>query len=322
MNAFTEARMHLGVELRGAGTHPAALRHGGVDPAALVDPAWWTRLVRDAAARGLDLVVLPDGRPEGAPIGVLDAVALAERIAPFVPGIGLVPQVDVAAAEPTVLSKAISTLAVVSAGRAGWEPVTTTGWREAGPVIEGVLDEEPVDDGVRRLPRRRPLTVVRADGPDALEIAARHADVVRIAAPGLDAAQAVRERVRDAAAAAGRHPDHLTVLLDVEVHLADDAADARGSLRRLDRSGELPPSTLRVVGAAVELANLVERTVALRAADGITFLPLALPADLLAVTGQLVPILAGRGLFRTGSAGTPLRARFQTRRLTDTGVAS
>ena len=322
MNAFTEARMHLGVELRGAGTHPAALRHGGVDPAALVDPAWWTRLVRAAAARGLDLVVLPDGRPEGAPIGVLDAVALAERIAPFVPGIGLVPQVDVSAAEPTVLAKAISTLAVVSAGRAGWEPVTSTGWREAGPVVEGVLDEEPLDDGVRRLPRRRPLTVVRADGPDALDVAARHADVVRVAAPGLDAAQAVRERVRDAAAAAGRHPDRLTVLLDVEVHLADDAADARASLRELDRSGELPPSTLRVVGAAVDLANLVERTVALRAADGITFRPLALPTDLLAITGRVVPLLAGRGLFRTGSPGTPLRARFQPRGLTDTGVAS
>jgi alkanesulfonate monooxygenase SsuD/methylene tetrahydromethanopterin reductase-like flavin-dependent oxidoreductase (luciferase family) len=312
MNAFTEARMHLGVELRGAGRHPAALRGSGVDPAALVDPAWWTRLVRDAAARGLDLVVLPDGRPEGAPVGVLDAVTLAERIAPFVPGIGLAPQVDVVGAEPTVLSKAISTLDVVSAGRAGWEPVTSANWREAGPVIEGVLDE-PGGDGVRRLPRRRPLTVVPVDGPDALDVAARHADVVRIAAPSLDAAHAVRERVRDAAAAAGRRPDHLTVLLDVEVHLAGDAADARASLRQLDRSDELPPSTLRVVGAAVDLANLVERTVALHAADGITFLPLTLPTDLLAITGQVVPLLAGRGLFRTGNPGTPLRARFQPR---------
>jgi alkanesulfonate monooxygenase SsuD/methylene tetrahydromethanopterin reductase-like flavin-dependent oxidoreductase (luciferase family) len=300
MSAFTEARMHLGVELRGAGRHPAALRLGGVDPAALADPAWWTQLVRDAAARGLDLVVLPE------PGGVLDAVVLAERIAPFVPGIGLVPQVDVAAAEPTVLAKAISTLDVVSTG---WEPVTSTNWREAGPVVEGVL--EPGDDGVRRLPHSRPLTVVRADEPDALAVAARHADVVRVAAAGLDAAQDVRERVRAAAAAAGRDPDDLTVLLDVEVHLAGDAADARASLRHLDRTGRLQPSTLRVVGAAVELANLVERTVALGAADGITFLPLALPTDLLAVTRQVVPLLAGRGLFRTGNPGTRLRARFR-----------
>jgi alkanesulfonate monooxygenase SsuD/methylene tetrahydromethanopterin reductase-like flavin-dependent oxidoreductase (luciferase family) len=305
MSAFTEARMHLGVELRGAGRHPAALRLGGVDPAALADPAWWTQLVRDAAARGLDLVVLP---APGDPAGVLDVMTLAERIAPFVPGIGLVPQVDVAAAEPTVPAKAIATLDVVSTG---WEPVTSAGWREAGPVVEGVLD--PGDDGVRRLPRSRPLIVVRADGPDALAVAARHADVVRVAAAGLDAAQDVRERVRAAAAAAGRDPDDLTILLDVEVHLAGDAADARASLRQLDRSGELPPSTLRVVGTAVELANLVERTVALRAADGITFLPLALPTDLLAVTRQVVPLLAGRGLFRTGSPGTPLRARFQPR---------
>ena len=97
MSAFTEARMHLGVELCGAGRHPAALRRGGVDPAALVDPAWCTRLVRDAAARGLDLVVLPDG-----PAGVLDAIALAGRIAPLVPGIGLVPQVDVTGTDPAL----------------------------------------------------------------------------------------------------------------------------------------------------------------------------------------------------------------------------
>ena len=298
MSAFTEARMHLGVELRGAGRHPAALRLAGVDPGALADPAWWTQLVRDAAARGLDLVVLPE------PGGVLDATALPGRIAPFVPGIGLVPQVDVAGVEPGVLAKTVSALDVVSTG---WEPVTSTNWRESASVVEGVL--EP-DDGVRRLAHSRPLTVVRADEPDALAVAAGHADVVRVAAPGLDAAHAVRERVRDAAARAGRHPDDLTVLLDVEVHLA---ADARASLRRLDRAGELAPSTLRVVGAAVDLANLVERTVALGAADGITFLPLALPTDLHAITREVVPLLAGRGLFRTGNPGAGLRARFQPR---------
>jgi len=298
MSAFTEARMHLGVELRGAGRHPAALRLAGVDPGALADPAWWTQLVRDAAARGLDLVVLPE------PGGVLDATALAGRIAPFVPGIGLVPQVDVAGVEPGVLAKTVSALDVVSTG---WEPVTSTNWRESASVVEGVL--EP-DDGVRRLAHSRPLTVVRAHEPDALAVAAGHADVVRVAAPGLDAAHAVRERVRDAAARAGRHADDLTVLLDVEVHLA---ADARASLRRLDRAGELAPSTLRVVGAAVDLANLVERTVALGAADGITFLPLALPTDLHAITREVVPLLAGRGLFRTGNPGTGLRARFQPR---------
>jgi hypothetical protein len=69
---------------------------------------------------------------------------------------------------------------------------------------------------------------------------------------------------------------------------------------------------LRVVGGSAELASLVERTVALQAADGITFLPLALPTDLLAITGEVVPLLAGRGLFRTGRPGAGLRARFQT----------
>ena len=251
---------------------------------------------------------------------MLDAVAMAERIAPFVPGIGLVPQVDIAAAEPTVLVEGDRDVGrrLDGPGRVGAGELDGSWAGRPGRVVEGVLD-----DGARRLPRRRPLTVVRADEPDALDVAARHADVVRIAAPSLDAARALRERVRAAAAAAGRRPDQLAVLLDVEVHLAGDAADARASLRQLDRSGELPPSTLRVVGAAVDLANLVERTVALRAADGITFLPLTLPADLFAITGQVVPLLAGRGLFRTGSPGMRLRARFQPRRLpAEAGVAS
>jgi len=45
----------------------------------------------------------------------------------------------------------------------------------------------------------------------------------------------------------------------------------------------------------VELANLVERALALRAADGITFLPLVLPTDLRAITGEVVPLKRVRG---------------------------
>lgn len=335
MIAFIEARMHLAVELGGAGKHPAAICRPEIDPPRLLDPAWTFALVRAAAARGLDLVILSDMfcPSEGLP-GVIDVVALAAKTARVLTGIGLVPQVTVADAEPFPLSQAIEMLDVVSSGRAGWEPVISSSpaetdlfgatqvaspdllWREAGLVVEAVtaLWRSGEHGAVtRRPPKRRPLTVVRADRPEALDVAARYADVVRIAASGLDEARTVRDRVRDAAADAGRRPDDLTVLLDVEVHLAADAAAARSSLRQLDSEfGQLPPSSLRVVGGPGELANLVERTVALRAADGITFLPLALPTDLLAITGAVVPLLAGRGLLRTGRPGAALRTRFQT----------
>jgi alkanesulfonate monooxygenase SsuD/methylene tetrahydromethanopterin reductase-like flavin-dependent oxidoreductase (luciferase family) len=330
MIAFTEARMHLAVELGGAGRHPGAFSRAGVDRDRSPDPAWLLGLTRDAASRGLDLVILADAfRPAEVLPGVVDVVASAAAIAPVVPSIGLVPQVSTADSEPFLLSKAVAMLDVASSGRAGWEPVvpgSTTGaglvastdllWREAGVVIEAVngLWTAAGDEPAGRPPKPLPLTVIRADDPEALDVAARFADVVRIAAPGLDVARTARDRVRHAAAAAGRDPDDLTVLLDVEVHLATDAAAARSSLRHLDaQAGELPPSSLRVVGSAPELANLVERTVSLRAADGITFLPLVLPTDLLVITGAVVPLLAGRGLFRTGRPGTGLRTRFRPR---------
>lgn len=292
MIAFTQARMHLAVELGGAGRHPGAAHRSGVDPAVLRDPSWTFGLVSTAAARGLDLAVLAE--PSG-------AVALATRIAPLVPSIGLVPQAALGDVDPRLLADALTTLNALSSGRVGWEPVVSPGarWHDAPPVIRAVASAG------------HPLTVIRADDPEALDVAARSADVVRIAAPGLDAACALRDRVRAAAAAAGRRPDDLVVLLDAEVHLADDAAAARTSLERLDaEAGVLPPSTVRIVGSAVELANVVERAVALRAADGITFLPLVLPTDLRAITGEVVPLLAGRGLLRTGRGGAGLRTRF------------
>ena len=165
---------------------------------------------------------------------------------------------------------------------------------------------------------------MRADEPAALDVAARHADVVRIAAPSLDIAHALRERVRAAAAAAGRRPDHLAVLLDVEVHLAGDAADARASLRQRDRTdaaAAVDAAGGRRGGGSGQPGRAHGGHARRRRRS--SFLALGLPADLFAITGQVVPLLAGRGLFRTGSPGMRLRARFQPRRLpAEVGVAS
>ena len=150
---------------------------------------------------------------------------------------------------------------------------------------------------------RPPLVVVRADDPDALAAAARWADVVRIAAPGLDAAHATRARVRAAVAAAGRDPDRVPVLLDVEVHLAGDLHQARKDLLQLDAIAPCEPSSVRVLGRPSDVADLVGAAVRLGAADGITLVPLVLPADLRRIAGEAIPLLAGRGLFRTGRAG-------------------
>jgi alkanesulfonate monooxygenase SsuD/methylene tetrahydromethanopterin reductase-like flavin-dependent oxidoreductase (luciferase family) len=365
MSPFTEARMHLAVELTAAGRHPAAARWARLDPAVLLSAVHHAGLARTAARRGLDLVLLPHTfHPDGGPL--LDAVSLAARIAPVVPGIGLAPTATMTHTEPFHVSKAIATLDIVSGGRAGWEPAVSRTqveadlfgrkpaappdvlWREAADAIEVVVrlwdsweDDAVIRDAATgryvdrdklhhidfqgeffsvkgpsitpRPPQGHPLVVLRADEQEALPVAARWADVVRISAPDLPTAAAARERIRQAVADAGRDPEDVTVLLDVEVHLAADRDRARRDLVELDRVTELPASSVRVLGPPTDLADLIGAAVRTRAADGVTLVPLVLPADLDAVANEVVPLLAGRGLLRTGSAGS-LRSRFGLRR--------
>jgi alkanesulfonate monooxygenase SsuD/methylene tetrahydromethanopterin reductase-like flavin-dependent oxidoreductase (luciferase family) len=364
MSPFTEARMHLAVELTAAGRHPAAARWARLDPAVLLSAVHHAGLVRTAARRGLDLALIPHTfHPDGGPF--LDAVSLAARIAPVVPGIGLVPTATVTHTEPFHISKLIATLDIVSSGRAGWEPAVSRTkaeadlfgrkpaappavlWREAADAIEVVvrLWDSWEDDAVirdvatgryidrdklhhidfrgeffsvkgpsitPRPPQGHPLVVLRADEEEAVPVAARWADVVRISAPDLPTAADARERIRSAVADAGRDPDDVTVLLDVEAHLATGRDRARRDLAELDAlaGAELPASSVRVLGPPTDLADLIGSAVRTRAADGVTLVPLVLPADLDVVADQVVPLLAGRGLLRTRSAGGSLRARF------------
>jgi alkanesulfonate monooxygenase SsuD/methylene tetrahydromethanopterin reductase-like flavin-dependent oxidoreductase (luciferase family) len=288
MSPFTDARMHLGIELGGAGRHPAAARWTGQDPDTVAGVRHHLSLVLAAARRGLDFVALPEP-PAGGP----DALALATRIAPLAGGVGLVPAAAVGA-DPAALAAAITALDAASAGRAGWQPLAGAGqW----PRVDGVLD------AVLARTAHRPLVVLRADEPESLPVVGRWADVVRIAAPGLDAADTARTRVRAAVAAAGRDPDEVAVMLDVEVHLADDRHRAQTDLLRLDAVEAAAPSSVRVLGGAADLADLIGSTLRLGAADGITLLPLVLPADLRRIADDVVPLLAGRGLLRSGWSG-------------------
>lgn len=315
MSPFTDARMHLGIELGGAGHHPGAARWTGQDPATAAGVRHHLALVLAAARRGLDYVALPGPGPDGGADGGPDALALATRIAPLAGGVGLVPAVPVTGADPAALAAAVGALDTASAGRTGWQPevpaavgAPVTGvdavvgtaagrWRRAEETIEQVAQLQAARTG------RRPLVVLRADDPAALPVVARWADVVRVAAPGLDAADQARDRVRATVAAAGRDPDEVAVMVDVEVHLAADRHLARADLAELDALEAAAPSSMRVVGTPADVADLVGVTIRLGAADGITLLPLVLPADLRRIADDLVPLLAGRGLLRSGWSG-------------------
>ena len=342
----------LAVEVSGFGRHPEAWRQAGVPREALLTPAHHIAAVQLAAQSGADFVALADSF---GPDHLLDAVAIAARVAPVVPGVGLVPTVTTTHTEPFHVSKAIATLDLVSQGRAGWEPAVSRTpeeaaqfgrkpaappaelWREAAEAIEVVVrlwdsweDDAVVRDTTTgryvdrdrlhyidftgeffsvkgpsitpRTPQAHPLVVIREE-PDSLAVAARWADVVRISAPDLAAAHTARERIRAAVADAGRDPDTVAVLLDVEFLLAVDETTAR---RELDELGELAPETLRVVGTPDALVDVIAE----KAADGITAVPLALPGGLRVLADAVGPRLLESGLRVPAPPGDTLRQRF------------
>jgi alkanesulfonate monooxygenase SsuD/methylene tetrahydromethanopterin reductase-like flavin-dependent oxidoreductase (luciferase family) len=172
-----------------------------------------------------------------------------------------------------------------------------------------------------RSPQAHPPVVLRADEPEALPVVGRWAQVVRIAAPDLAAASAARARVRDAVAAAGRDPDEVAVLLDVETLLADTTDQAKATLAQLDgwagaggltrRTHAQRAATAEVIGTPAALADLIEDAVRGGAADGVTLVPLALPSGLRFIADGLVPLLAEREL-RSAADGGPLRIGAQS----------
>ena len=138
------AHAYVAVEL-GTGGEPSAAHH--------------LAGVRAVAESGADLVLWADSfvPPDPAEPPTLDAVAIAARVAPVVPGIGLVPTVTVTHTEPFHISKAIATLDLVSQGRAGWQVAVSRTeeeallfgrkaaappallWREAAEAVEVVV---------------------------------------------------------------------------------------------------------------------------------------------------------------------------------------
>jgi alkanesulfonate monooxygenase SsuD/methylene tetrahydromethanopterin reductase-like flavin-dependent oxidoreductase (luciferase family) len=175
---------HLAVALDGFGWHPAAWRRSSQDPAAVFTPGYWVDLVRRAEAGLLDFVTLEDGvglqssRFEAVdartdqPRGRLDAVLVANRLAPLTSHIGLVPTATTTHTEPFNISTAIATLDYVSDGRAGWRPQVS------------LRPDDARLFGRRELPAWAPP--VQVDSPEILAALGRLFD------EAADAAEAVR----------------------------------------------------------------------------------------------------------------------------------
>ncbi|TQF75017.1 LLM class flavin-dependent oxidoreductase [Rhodococcus spelaei] len=145
-----------------------------------------------------------------------------------------------------------------------------------------------------------------------LDLVAEPVTVVRVRAHDLREAQQRREAIRAGIAEEGRDPDSVTVLVDVEVLLADDHHSARRELARLDARLARPrvPDSIFYVGTASGLTGLIADIRAAGVADGVTLLPLVLPRVLDRVVDDVLPELYERGLSRPSEILGEVLGRF------------
>ncbi|MEU6702640.1 LLM class flavin-dependent oxidoreductase [Streptomyces wuyuanensis] len=155
-----------------------------------------------------------------------------------------------------------------------------------------------------RSPQGRPLTVIDGSAEGGRAAAARYADVVPVRAQSPEQAAAHRADVRRRAAAHGRDPDGIRVLVTLVVDLgARESAPEPGLAAGPPLAGGGP----HFIGGPVDLAELIARWHGEGAADGFHLVPIAPHRDLERIVNGTVALLQHRGSFRTFYPGGTLR---------------
>ncbi len=173
-----------------------------------------------------------------------------------------------------------------------------------------------------RSPQGHPVVITLSHSRFSHEFAARSADLVIVTAPDLDGLQQVLVDLREQEANVQR-PAPLQVYADLLVLLDDTQAAAEERRARLD---QLSGSPLRsdapiFVGTPGDLADLLQSWQS-AGVTGFRLRPAALPHDLHAITGGLVPALRARGLFRSHYESRSLRERLELGTAAPAGLAA
>ncbi|MGW3481008.1 hypothetical protein [Rhodococcus indonesiensis] len=153
------------------------------------------------------------------------------------------------------------------------------------------------------------LTTGRSGEP-ALDLSASPSNVVRIRAADLRASARLRERARAEARADGRDPESISVMVDLEVLVAEDARSARKQYALLD--GRRRGGTLSYIGTPHGLAGLIADIHTTRVADGVTLLPLGVEFTIEHIVDGTLPWLESRGLATLSPAVVEVLRRFGT----------
>ncbi|MFZ0388024.1 MAG: LLM class flavin-dependent oxidoreductase [Solirubrobacteraceae bacterium] len=159
-----------------------------------------------------------------------------------------------------------------------------------------------------RPPQGQPIVAVTIRGEASLALAAEQADVAFVdAGPGL---LDTTRQLGDAVAAAGRDPEQVAVLADLEVVLSDDAGAAADRAAQLDT---LVPRDQRADATfAGTPAVLADRLIELAGdgVDGFRLHPAVIADDLPPIARRLADELSAHGVRPSGGIRAPsLRAR-------------
>jgi FMN-dependent oxidoreductase (nitrilotriacetate monooxygenase family) len=128
--------LHLNAFLMEAGHHEASWRLPESNPRADFDLGHWIRVARIAEAAKFDSIFLADGPAligtgEFRPPGQLEPLTLLTALSQVTNRIGLIATVSSTYNEPYNLARRLASVDHVSAGRAGWNIVTSAGADEA-----------------------------------------------------------------------------------------------------------------------------------------------------------------------------------------------
>jgi FMN-dependent oxidoreductase (nitrilotriacetate monooxygenase family) len=129
-NASPQRCLHLNVNILHSGFVPSAWRLADADPRAFIDVGHYIRVAQIAEAAKFDAVFLADNASiadqiDFRPITALEPTVLLASIAAATSHIGIIGTASTSYNEPYNIARRFATLDHVSAGRAGWNVVTT-----------------------------------------------------------------------------------------------------------------------------------------------------------------------------------------------------
>jgi alkanesulfonate monooxygenase SsuD/methylene tetrahydromethanopterin reductase-like flavin-dependent oxidoreductase (luciferase family) len=227
--------MHLGLWLLTGGHHIAAWRHPAADPAALTGIDHYARAARIAERGKLDMVFFEDtlavrerngGIFGEAAFNSLDPLVQIAALAAATERIGLAASYSTTYHGPRTLADKFATIDALSAGRAGWNMVTSDASAArnfgAGDHPEHAERYGSAADAVHAVraawaaappsPQGQPVLIQAGMSSWGLDFAAAFGEAIFAAFGALEAGRAFRSDLRARAAAKGRPPDSLKVL--------------------------------------------------------------------------------------------------------------